>query len=700
MLIIVEFKRTLVTAALPYVNNVPHLGNIICTLRADIYSRYLKLNGKDTIFICGTDESGTRTEIEAKHRGITPDKYCKQMHNDILTNFKWLGIEFDAFGRTSSDTNKMLTQEIFNDLDKKGLILEKELTLLYCKHDNMYLPDSYVEGTCPHCGFEGAKGDQCDNCSKFLEPIELKNPKCKLCGKVPEVRKDMHLFLDLPKIAPALKKWIESKDDWKGVIRNMPLAWIKEGLEPRCISRNLNWGTKIPKAGYEDKVFYVWFDAPVGYIAFTCDLLPKDWKTWWQSKDTRIIHFLGKDNVPFHTIIWPSELMSNNKWTLPDYVASNEYLNYQGQQFSKSRNLGIFTSDLSKIDIEPSIWRFYLSVILPEHKDYDFSWQDLMDKTNNELVANIGNFLFRTLSFSGKHLGVVPECALNPDDIKIIDKVEKLKEKYAEKMEIFELKEALKTVLELSNLANQYFQKNEPWVLVKTDKVRCGTVLNVCLNMCSSIARLLYPFVPVASRGLWKQLGYKDDVGKSGRGVVLKVGQKLGTPEILFKKIEKEDTAKYEVLFSGKDVKEVKAGKDVKVDKDAKGSKDLKDSKVSKGSKKSDKDDGDSMVTYEVFSKFKFKVGTVVDVKDHPEADKLYVLSVDLGTEVRQIVAGMKAYYKPSELKGKQIIVVSNLKPAMLRGIESQGMVLAAEKGKDVVLLSVDKMIKNGANVC
>ena len=670
MLIIADFKRTLVTAALPYVNNVPHLGNIICTLRADIYSRYLKLNGKDAMFICGTDESGTRTEIEAKKRNMTPDKYCKQMHDNILTNFNWLGIEFDNFGRTSSETNKEFTQEIFTDLDKKGLILEKELTLLYCKHDDMYLPDSYVEGICPHCGFDGAKGDQCDNCSKFLEPAELKNPKCKLCGRTPEVRKDMHLFLDLPKLSPSLKKWIESKKDWKGVTRNMPLAWIKEGLEPRCISRNLKWGTKIPKKGYEDKVFYVWFDAPVGYIAFTRDHLKKDWKTWWQSDDTRIIHFLGKDNVPFHTIIWPSELMSNSKWTLPDYVASNEYLNYQGQQFSKSRNVGIFTSDLGKVGIEPSVWRFYLSVTLPEHKDYDFSWQDLMDKTNNELVANIGNFLFRTLSFSKKHFGEVPKCALSPDDIKVIDKVEKLKEKYALKMETFELKEALKTVLEISNLSNQYFQKNEPWVLVKTDKARCGTVLNVCLNLCSSIGRLLYPFVPVSSRLLWEQLGYKDDVGKS-RGTVLTVGQKLGDPSILFKKIEKEDVSKFEVMFSGKDAK---------------------------GSKK--KDNGDGMVTYEEFSKLKFKVGTVVDVKDHPEADKLYVLSVDLGTEVRQIVAGMKAYYKASEMKGKQVIVVSNLKPAKLRGIESQGMVLAAEKGKDVVLLSVDKMIKNGANVC
>ena len=555
MIIITAFKRTLVTSALPYVNNVPHLGNIVCTLRSDIYSRYLKLQGKETLFICGTDESGTRTEIEAQKRKLTPDKYCKVMHDTILKKFNWLEIEFDNFGRTSSETNKRLTQEIFSDLEKKGWIIEKELTLLYCAHDDRYLPDSYVEGTCPHCGATDAKGDQCDNCSKFLEPAELKNPKCKLCGKTPEVRKDMHLFLDLTKAAPYLKKWIESKKEWKGISRNLPLAWIKEGLEPRCISRNLKWGTKIPKEGYDDKVFYVWFDAPIGYIAFTEEWAgknSKDWKTWWQSKDTRIVHFLGKDNVPFHTIIWPAELMSNSKWNLPDYISSNEYLNYEGEQFSKSRNVGIFTSDLEKTGIKPSIWRFYMSATLPEHKDYDFDWQDLRDKTNNELVANIGNFLFRTLSFAKKNFGEVPSGKLGADDKKSLENVEKLKGKYADNMENFNLKEALKNVLEISNLANQYFQKNEPWVLVKTDKERCGAVINVCLGLSATIGKLLYPFLPSSSERLWKQLGFADDISKGGLDFALKSGQKLGEPKILFAKIEKDDVEKFKIEFSGK----------------------------------------------------------------------------------------------------------------------------------------------------
>ncbi|MCK5289833.1 MAG: methionine--tRNA ligase [Candidatus Aenigmarchaeota archaeon] len=564
-MVITAFKRTLVTSALPYVNNVPHLGNIICTLRADIYSRYLKLHGKETIFICGTDESGTRTEIEAQKKKLTPDNYCKAMHDAILKNFNALEIEFDSFGRTSSEANKRLTQEIFLDLEKKGWIIEKEITLLYCAHDDRYLPDSYVEGTCPHCGATDAKGDQCDNCSKFLEPAELKNPRCKLCGNTPEARKDTHLFLDLTKVSPYLKKWIESKKDWKGIIRNLPLAWIKEGLEPRCISRNLKWGTKIPKKGYEDKVFYVWFDAPIGYIAFTEEWAGKnnnDWKTWWQSEDTRIVHFLGKDNVPFHTIIWPAELMSNSKWNLPDYIASNEYLNYQGQQFSKSRNVGIFTSDLKNIDVDSTTWRFYLSLTLPEHKDYDFNWQDLMDKTNNELVANIGNFLFRTLSFAKKNFGEVPSGKPDAEDMKTLDAVEKLKGRYAGNMESFNFKEALKNVLEISNLANQYFQKNEPWVLVKTDKDRCGTVLNVCFNISSIIAKLLCPFLPLASEKLWVQLGFSPGVNKGGPDFKLKAGQKLGAPEILFAKIEKDDVEKYRMQFSGKnDKKDKKKGK-------------------------------------------------------------------------------------------------------------------------------------------
>ncbi len=555
MIPITEFKRTLVTSALPYVNNVPHLGNIICTLRADIYSRFLKLSGKDAIFICGTDESGTRTEIEAEKRKLSPAAYCKTMHDEILKNFKMLDIEFDYFGRTSSDSNVRFTQEIFNDLDKKGWIIEKKITLLYCAHDDRYLPDSYVEGTCPHCGSPDAKGDQCDECSKFIEPAELKDPKCKLCGKKPEVREDTHLFLDLPKIAPQLKIWIGSKKEWKGIIRNLPLAWIKEGLEPRCISRNLKWGIKIPKEGYDGKVFYVWFDAPIGYISFTADWAlenKKDWKAWWQSKDTRIVHFLGKDNVPFHTIIWPVELMSNDRWNLPDYIASNEYLNYEGRQFSKSRNVGIFTSDLARLGFDSAIWRFYLSVTLPEHKDYDFDWQDLMNKINNELVANMGNFFFRTLSFAKKNFGDVPAAKLNADDKAVLKRAEKLKDKYVKKLEGFELKEGIKTVLEISNLANQYFQKNEPWVLVKKDKERCGTVINVCLCLSSLLGKLLYPFVPSASRDLWKQIGYGSDVNSGGLEYKLKAGQKIGDIGILFKKIEKEDVDKCKILFSGK----------------------------------------------------------------------------------------------------------------------------------------------------
>ncbi len=669
-----KFKRTLITSALPYVNNVPHLGNIICTLRADVYSRYIKQKGIDSIFICGSDESGTRTEIEAEKRGLGPEEYCRMMHERLLDNFSWLDIEFDHFGRTSSKSNKKLTQEIFRDLDKKGLIIEKELKMLYCKKDDRYLPDSYVEGKCPHCGSEDAKGDQCDSCSRFLNPSELIEPRCKLCGEKPEIRKEMHLFLDLPRLSDDLERWIRSKEDWKGIIKNMPLQWIKNGLEPRCISRDLKWGTPIPKKGYEDKVFYVWFDAPIGYIGSTYDWAEKndkDWKVWWQSKDTRLVQFMGKDNVPFHTIIWPSELMSNKRWILPENIVSNEYLNYEGRQFSKSRNIGVFTSDIKDLGISSSVWRFYLASTFPEHKDYDFDWTDMMDKTNNELVANIGNFWFRTLSFTSKHFGEVPAANHGTEDRKTISDAEKLRDEYAKNIEIFEFKEALKKILELSNLANQYFQKNEPWMLIKKDRSRCGTVLNVCLRLTAMIAKMMYPFIPSASKELYGQLGHKpDDAATGGLSVDLDAGDKLGKPKIIFKKIEKDTVVEYKKKFSG--------------EKD----------------KKNNDDMCDNMISYDDFSKMDLRVGTIIEINDHPKADKLYVLKVKLDDEVRQVVAGMKPYYTVDEMKGKQIILIANLEPATIRGVKSEGMVMAAEKGKEVVLAGVDKKIGNGARIC
>jgi len=445
-------KRTIVTAALPYVNNVPHLGNIIPTLSADVYHRYLKLSGHETIYICGTDEHGTRTEIEAQARDISPDEYCRELHQKIYELYNWLNIEFDNFGRTSSPENHKLTQEIFLKLYENGYIFADTIKQLYCTECDRYLPDTYVEGKCPNCGSEDAKGDQCDECLKVLEPGELLNPRCKICGCTPEICETKHLFLDLPKLSGKLESWINSTN-WTGIIKNLPLGWIKEGLKPRCITRDLKWGVQVPLDGFEDKVFYVWFDAPIGYVASTVEWAQKtgsvsEWKIWWKNNDANVVHFIGKDNVPFHEIIWPSMLIgANDGWNLPSYISSNEYLNYEGGQFSKSRKRGVFTSDIINLKFTPDIWRYYLLIIRPQSKDADFDWHDLMDKVNNELIGNFGNFINRTLSFTSKNFGEIPQADYNDyndyneEDIAILNEVENLMRQAGSDLEGARLKE-------------------------------------------------------------------------------------------------------------------------------------------------------------------------------------------------------------------------------------------------------------------
>ena len=500
-------KKYLITSALPYINNIPHLGNFIPLLRSDIHVRIKKLQGKDVLYICATDESGTRTEIEAEKKHMTEEQYCKIMHKKFKEILDWFSIDLDYFGRTSSKSNHELTKEIFMDLNKQGYICEKEVTLLYCPDCKRYLPDSYVEGTCPFCKTPGAKGDQCDACSKFINPEELIEPKCKLCGQKPTVKKDKHLFLDLPKFSNKLKKYIEENKNFHGIERNLPLAWIKEGLEPRCISRNLKWGVKIPIKGYEDKVFYVWFDAPIGYIAATkdyCDKNNLNYKDYWQNKDTQIIHFMGKDNVPFHTIIWPSELMSNKKWNLPSRIYSNEFLNYLSGKFSKSNNRGVFCDDVLKLKYNSDTWRFYLSSVLPEGKDSDFEWQEFMDKINNELIANYANFAYRIISIAKRFGEITPltEEKLNKSEKDILKKIKENIANYLNENTRGNLKEALRNALNVSSLGNQYFQENKPWELIKDDnkKEEANHVLWFSFSILLNVSILLHPFIPTKTK--------------------------------------------------------------------------------------------------------------------------------------------------------------------------------------------------------
>jgi methionyl-tRNA synthetase len=660
-------KKILITSALPYVNNVPHLGNIIgCVLSADVFARFCRARGHDTLYICGTDEHGTATETKALEEGVTPQQICDKyykIHKDI---YEWLGCSFDEFGRTSTDTHTEVTQHLFKRLLDNGLIKKGELEQTYCPKCDKFLADRFVEGTCPHCGYENARGDQCESCSKLLNAVELLNPTCKVCGSKPQVRKSNHLFMDLPKIGPELKKWSEKASEqgfWTQNAKTVTSAWFKEGLKERCISRDLKWGVPIPLEGYTDKVFYVWFDAPIGYISITKHIMPDTWESWWKSDDVNLYQFMAKDNIPFHTIIFPATLIgAKENWTVLHHIDSTEYLNYEDTKFSKSAGTGVFGDDAKSTGIPPDVWRYYLIANRPEGADSHFSWKDFQDKNNNELLANLGNFINRTLTFTSKYFdGKVPSADLEEKDDKLIGEVGEQIIKVIDLLEAVKERDALREVMNISRLGNQYFQENEPWTLVKPDagddaKKRCGTVLNVCCNLVRTLAIIIEPFLPFTSKEIFKQLNINNKEKKIDYKMHLDIepGHEIGKHEVLFRKLEDKEIDKFRKMFAGKQAKAAEKQKPV-----------------------------------EKLDEFPLdlRVAKVEKVDDHPDAGKLYVMQIDLGTEKRQLVAGLKAYLPKEKILNKNIVVVCNLKPAKLRGIESNGMLLAADDGKKVVLV-------------
>ncbi|MBU2561755.1 MAG: methionine--tRNA ligase [Nanoarchaeota archaeon] len=660
-------KKILVTSALPYVNNVPHLGNIIgCVLSADVFVRFSRARGNETLFICGTDEHGTATETKALEEGLTPkqicDKYYK-IHKDI---YEWFGCSFDVFGRTSTDTHTEVTQSIFKRILDKGFITKGELEQTYCPKCDKFLADRFVEGTCPHCGYESARGDQCERCGKLLNPVELLNSRCKVCSSKPVVRKSDHLFLDLPKIGPELEKWSVQQAEqgfWTQNAVTVTKAWFKEGLKERCISRDLKWGVPIPLDGYTSKVFYVWFDAPIGYISITKHAFPDSWEEWWRGGDVKLYQFMAKDNIPFHTIIFPATMLATrDSWTMLHHIDSTEYLNYEGGKFSKSAGTGVFGDDAKSTGIPADVWRYYLISGRPEGADAYFSWKEFQDKNNNELLANLGNFINRTLTFTQKYFeGKVPKKELADKDDKLIQEVSSQIAKVIELLENVKERDALKEVMQISRLGNQYFQENAPWNLVKQDAGeegmrRCATVINVCCNLVRTLAVVIEPFLPSTSREIFGQL----NIDCSGCSIEYKMhldlepGHAIGEPKVLFRKLEDKEIDGFRKRFAGR--------------------------------KRSAEPKTEEPVKMEEFPA-DLRVAKVLSVDDHPDAGKLYVLQIDLGTEKRQLVAGLKAYIPRENLLDRHIIVVCNLKPAKLRGIESRGMLLAADDGNKVVLL-------------
>ncbi len=652
-----EIKKKLITSALPYVNNVPHLGNIIgCVLSADVYARFCRARGYDTLYVCGTDEYGTATENKAREEGLTPQEICDKYHKIHSEIYDFFNIKFDIFGRTSTNTQKDISHLIFKDLEKNGYISEHSSKRTYCAFDKMFLADRYVEGICPKCGYEEARGDQCDKCQSLLEPEDLKEPKCKVCGKEPELKETTHLHLDLDKISPELEKWFKEQSkrgEWTNNALTTTEGWFKRGLSSRPITRDLKWGVPVPRPGFENKVFYVWFDAPIGYISITAHSRD-DWKDWWQNpEDINLYQFMAKDNIPFHTVLFPASLIGTKKpWTLLHHVNSTEYLNYEDTKFSKSRNVGVFGSDVKTTGIPIDLWRFYLLSIRPEKNDSVFSWTDFFGKINFEFLDNIGNLVNRGLVYLEKNFdGEIVDLELKDYQNEFVrDCTEKINE-ITEALENIKLRDGLRLILLLSKAGNKFFQDAEPWAKIKTDRKEVHATLTILTYLIKNLAILLSPYIPETSERLFKMLNYPDDLYsfKIWDSVTEFKGlkkHKIGKPEILYKKLDLKDAEKWKKKFSG---------------------------------------------NFLDFSVLNIKIGKIIEIESHPNASHLYVLKVDIGEDKpRTICAGLTKFFKPEYLLNRKVLVLTNLKKANLSGVDSEGMVLTAEKRKKVELFELE----------
>ncbi len=668
-------KKVLITSALPYVNNVPHLGNIIgCVLSADVFARYSRSRGYTTRYICGADEHGTTTEAKALEEGLTPQQVCDKYYKIHKEIYDWFGISFDVFGRTHTDTHAKITQEIFLKLHQNGFIIEDFLEELYCEACKRSLADRFVEGTCPYCGFKGARGDQCDKCGHLINAIELKNPGCKICGGTPVKKNTKHLFLDLEKLQPELDKWIKTRSKEGFWTENTILytnAWLKEGLKKRCISRQLKWGIPIPLKGFEDMVFYVWFDAPIGYISITAHKF-NDWKDWWKNPEhVDLYQFMGKDNVPFHTIVFPATLIgTRDKYTMLYHISTTEYLNYEDGKFSKSRNVGVFGDDAIKLGLPADTFRYYLLINRPEKSDTVFSWDDFQDKLNHELIGNIGNLVNRTIVFLNKYYDSdVPAYEPGDKENQFIIQIRDQESKITNLLEKVKIKDALKETLTLSSLGNKYFQEAEPWKNIKEDRKKASNALYILANLVKDLAVLVEPYLPFTAEKIFKQLNTEPKKWDNLGVLSIEKGHKVLQAEVLFNKLVDEDKKKLQEKFSG-------AGKQ------------------EKGERKENNEEKATEKEKIGFNILNLKVAEIKEVKEHPKAEKLLVLKLNLGKDEpeRQIVAGIKGHYSVDELKGKKIIVVTNLKPAVLRGVESNGMLLASGSDEGILgLLNVKK---------
>ncbi|XP_077053752.1 methionine--tRNA ligase, cytoplasmic-like isoform X2 [Siphateles boraxobius] len=564
-------RNVLLTSALPYVNNVPHLGNIIgCVLSADVFARYGRLRGWSLLFVCGTDEYGTATENKAREEGLTPQEICDKYHSIHASIYQWFQIDFDFFGRTTTERQTEIAQDIFWRLHERGFLLEDTVEQLRCESCERFLADRFVEGVCPHCHYPEARGDQCDKCGRLINAVELRNPQCKVCKETPVIRSSKHLFLDLPKLEGELEQWLEKSigsGDWTANARHITRSWLRDGLKPRCITRDLRWGTPVPHEDFREKVFYVWFDAPIGYLSITANYTDQ-WEKWWKNpQQVELYNFMAKDNVPFHSVVFPCSLLgAQDNYTLVNNLIATEYLNYEDTKFSKSRGVGVFGDMAQDTGIPSDVWRFYLLFLRPEAQDSAFSWADMAIKNNSELLNNLGNFINRAGMFVSKFFdGCVPEMLLNEDDKRLIAQVCWELQQYITLLDKVRIRDALKCILNISRHGNQYMQLNEPWKKIKggdDDRQRAGTVTGVCVNVACLLSAVLEPYMPTVSHTIRAQLQAPPTCGSAqlqGAGsfvCTLPAGHRIGTVSPLFQKLENEQIEALRKRFGGQQPEE------------------------------------------------------------------------------------------------------------------------------------------------
>jgi len=661
----------IVTSALPYSNDRQHLGHLRSTyLPPDVYVRYLRRTGRDVIFICATDEHGTPIALRAEREKVTPKKIADRYYPLIRDDLKRMGISFDFFSRTTEKIHYETTQYFFKKLLERGYIYEQELEQLRCPKCNKYLPDRYVEGICPYCGFENARGDSCDSCGRYLRPIDLKEPKCAICGTEPETSATKHWFFKLTAFQDKLKEWLEKNERMPANVKNYALGWIDEGLKDWCITRDMQWGVPVPVKGAEGKVIYVWFDAPIGYISATKDFFqskgePEGWRRYWQGKG-KVLHFIGKDIIYHHAIFWPALLMGTGEYHAPDAVIAGEYLTLENKKMSKSRGWFIGVDEYLK-NFESDPMRYYLASVAPLERDADFSVDEFIKRYNDELADVLGNFIHRTLTFIERFFSsVVPDAKLSDEDRNMLAMIGKTQKEVALALDNFKFRDALTAAMSLAHEGNKYLNNAAPWTSIKTDPNKAAATLYTSAQLVKALGSLLSPFLPFTAEKIWQMLGIEQSVHKAPWGVCeepLKAGHKIGKPSPLFKKIQQADVSKVKFdLIPFQDV-----GPRIKMDD---------------------------------FKKLKIAIGEVVKAERVKGSRDLLHLEVDLGQfGVRSCVAGIAKYYSPEELLKKKIAVLTNIEPTTLFGLKSEVMLLAAEGEEKVSVLVPDRGVPPGSGV-